>query len=181
MHGARAQGLNELRPFPGRARMRIISANEPVRGLLSRKGLAMNQFAVKLAPYAYAIMRIVIGLMFAVHGSQKLFGIPPAPPEMPPMNALTATAGSIELVCGLAVGIGLFAGYAAFLASGLMAVAYFMAHFPHKFVSIYQYLPTENHGELAVIYCFVFLYISMRGSGVWSVDDCAGIVPTRAT
>jgi putative oxidoreductase len=139
----------------------------------------MNQFAVKLAPYAYAIMRIVVGLMFAVHGSQKLFGIPPAPPEMPPLNGLIATAGGIELVCGLMVGIGFLGGYAAFVASGQMAVAYFMAHFPHKLVSIYQYLPTENHGELAVMYCFVFLYIAMRGSGVWSVDDCIGIGPKR--
>ena len=134
----------------------------------------MNKFAVKCSPYVYAMMRIVVGLMFAVHGCQKLFDIPPRPPEMPPLNALIATAGGIELVCGLMIGVGFFAGYAAFLASGQMAVAYFMAHFPHKLVSIYQYLPTENHGELAVMYCFVFLFIAAYGSGAWSVDACLG-------
>lgn len=138
----------------------------------------MNKYTLKYAPYVYAVMRIVVGLMFAVHGSQKLFGLPPAPPEMPPMNALIATGGAIELVCGLLVAVGFLGGYAAFLASGEMAVAYFMVHFPHKLVSIYQYLPSVNKGELAVIYCFVFLYIAMRGSGVWSADDCLGIGPT---
>jgi putative oxidoreductase len=139
----------------------------------------MNRFAVMLTPYVYAIMRVVVGLMFAVHGSQKLFAIPPRPPEMTSLNTLITTAGGIELVCGLLVGVGFLAGYAAFLASGQMAVAYFMAHFPHKLVSIYQYLPTENHGELAVMYCFVFLFIAAYGSGVWSVDSCLGIVKTK--
>jgi putative oxidoreductase len=134
----------------------------------------MNRFAVKFAPYIFAIMRIVVGLMFAVHGSQKLFGIPPRLPQMGSLNALTATAGIIELACGILVAIGFFGGLAAFLASGQMAVAYFMAHFPWKFESIYKYLPSVNGGELAVIYCFVFLFIAAYGSGVWSVDWCLG-------
>ena len=140
----------------------------------------MNKFAVKFAPYVYAIMRIVVGLMFAVHGCQKLFGVPGNMPRVP-LASLMGFAGGIELVCGLLIGVGFFAGYAAFLASGQMAVAYFMAHFPHKFVSIYQYSPTENHGELAVMYCFVFLFIAAYGSGIWSVDACLGISKAKPT
>jgi putative oxidoreductase len=138
----------------------------------------MNRFAVKFAPYVYAVMRIVVGLMFAVHGSQKLFGIPPRMTGMP-MNALTWTAGGIEFVCGVLVAVGFFGGFAAFLASGQMAVAYFMAHFPHKFDSLVQFLPSVNGGELAVMYCFVFLFIAAYGSGVWSVDSCLGVCKTK--
>jgi putative oxidoreductase len=137
--------------------------------LFYEKGFAMNKYAGRFAPQIYAIVRMVVGLMFAVHGCQKLFGIPPSEKPMP-LNAMLATAGGIEFVCGLLVAVGLLAGYAAFLASGQMAVAYFMAHFPHKFSSIYDYLPSVNHGELAVLYCFVFLYIAAYGSGVWSLD-----------
>jgi putative oxidoreductase len=135
----------------------------------------MNRFLAKFAPYVYAIMRIVVGLMFAVHGSQKLFGIPPRPEQMKALNALIASAAGIELICGILVAVGFLAGCAAFLASGEMAVAYFMAHFPHNFDSIYRFLPSVNQGELAVMYCFVFLYIAAQGSGVWSVDQCRGI------
>ena len=138
----------------------------------------MNKFAVKFAPYVYAIMRIVIGLMFAVHGCQKLFGFPPSPKPMP-WNTLIASAGSIELGCGLLIGVGFLAGYAAFLASGQMAVAFFMAHCPHNFDSLVQFLPLMNGGELAVVYCFVFLFIAAQGSGVWSVDACLGITSTK--
>jgi putative oxidoreductase len=138
----------------------------------------MNAFAVKCAPYVYAVMRIVVGLMFAVHGSQKLFSLPPRPPEMT-LDALAKTAGGIEFACGLLIAAGLFGGYAAFLASGQMAVAYFMAHFPHHFNSIYQYLPQINHGELAVLYCFVFLFIAAYGSGVYSLDSLFGISKTK--
>jgi putative oxidoreductase len=134
----------------------------------------MNAFAVKYAPYVYAIMRIVVGLLFAVHGSSKLFNLPPRPPEMT-LDALVRSAGGIEFICGLLIAVGLFGGLAAFLASGQMAVAYFMFHFPHQFNSIYQFLPQVNGGELAVLYCFIFLFIAANGSGVWSVDACLGI------
>jgi putative oxidoreductase len=134
----------------------------------------MHRISVKCAPYAYAVLRIVVGLMFAVHGSQKLFGIPPRPEQMKSLDALIATAGGIELVCGLLVAVGFFAGCAAFLASGQMAVAYFGWHCPHNFDSIYQFLPSVNGGELAVMYCFIFLLIAAQGSGVWSVDACLG-------
>ncbi len=127
----------------------------------------MDRFLVRYAPYLYALLRIVVGLLFTMHGTQKLFGIPGNKPPMP-LASLVGVAGAIELICGLMILIGLLASIAGFIASGLMAVAYFMAHFPNGF------WPIINQGELAVIYCFVFLYIAARGSGVWSVDSLIG-------
>lgn len=127
----------------------------------------MERFLGKYSPYIYALLRIVTGLLFAMHGSQKLFGIPGSKPPVP-LASLMGVAGVIELVCGLMVALGLLAGYAAFIASGMMAVAYFMAHFPS------HPLPIINQGEPAVLYCFVFLYIAARGSGVLSVDSAIG-------
>lgn len=125
-----------------------------------------------LRPHAariYALLRIMTGFMFLFHGLQKLFGlfggVPPGAPAF-----IIYGAGGIELVCGVLVLIGLFTGPAAFLASGTMAVAYFMGHvFPQSHI-----LPIVNQGELAALYCFVFLYISAHGSGIWSVDDARG-------
>lgn len=102
------------------------------------------------------------GVMFALHGSQKLFGWPGG--KIPDLPLLAITAGWIELVTGVLMAIGLFAGWAAFLASGTMAVAYFKGHASGGF------FPTVNHGELAVVYCFLFLYFASHGAGVWSVD-----------
>jgi putative oxidoreductase len=123
----------------------------------------MERFIGKAEPYLYAVLRIIVGLLFSAHGDQKLFGLfgdkPPAP-----LGSLMGVGGIIELAGGLLIAAGLLAGFAAFLASGMMAVAYFMAHFPRGF------LPIVNGGELAVAYCFLFLYIATRGSGVWSVD-----------
>jgi len=130
----------------------------------------MERFLGKYEPYIYALLRIVTGFLFVWHGSQKLLGFPPqqVPPGSAPqsLSPMMAIAGAIELVGGILIMIGLFAGIAAFLSSGLMAVAYFMAHF-----SMQAFLPLQNRGELAVLYCFVFLYIASRGSGVWSVDS----------
>ncbi len=130
----------------------------------------MERFLGKYEPYIYALLRIVTGFLFVWHGSQKLLGFPPqqAPPGSAPqsLSPMMAAAGAIELVGGILIMIGLFAGIAAFLSSGFMAVAYFMAHF-----SMQAFLPLQNRGELAVLYCFVFLYIVSRGSGVWSVDS----------
>lgn len=121
--------------------------------------------------YVYALFRIVSGFLFMWHGTQKLFGYPPM--QLPPgatapqhLDALSAVGGTIELVGGIMIMIGLFAWLAAFIASGMMAVAYFMVHF-----STAQFLPIVNRGEPAVVYCFLFLYIAARGSGVWSVDS----------
>lgn len=123
----------------------------------------MNPLLGNYSPYLYAILRIVAGLTFALHGSQKLFGIPGNQPPLP-LTSLMGFGGVIELVCGLLIASGLFASYAAFIASGEMAAAYFMVHFPKGF------LPIVNQGDLAVLFCFLFLYIAAHGSGIWSVD-----------
>ena len=124
----------------------------------------MERFLGRFEPYIYALLRIITGFLFVWHGSQKLFAFPP-PKQAMPLNALMAVGGAIEFFGGLMILLGLFAGFAAFIASGMMAVAYFMAHASRGF------LPVENGGELAVLYCFVFLYIAARGSGIWSLDS----------
>jgi len=128
----------------------------------------MEGFLGRYSTYIYAILRIVAGFLFLWHGAQKLLGYPPSSAPNPGgLDALTAIGGTIELVGGTLIMIGLFAGVAAFIASGMMAVAYFMVHFSMG----PAFLPLVNRGELAVLYCFVFLYIASRGSGVWSVDS----------
>lgn len=109
----------------------------------------------------YCIMRLMVGLMFMCHGLDKIFGIFGEKPGGPP---LVVAGGWIEIICGLLVAIGLLTSIAAFIASGEMAVAFFMMHAKTSFI------PYVNKGELAVIYCFVFLYICARGGGLWSVD-----------
>ena len=108
-----------------------------------------------------SILRIIIGFLFLWHGSQKLFDYP-APSSGG--GRLMIVAGILEFFGGLAILIGLFTRQVAFILSGLMAVAYFMAHASGGF------LPFVNKGELAVIYCFVFLYLAVAGGGEWSVD-----------
>jgi len=123
-----------------------------------------------LRPYeshTYALLRIVAGLLFLWHGSQKLLGFPVEARDGTPAF-ITYIAGPIELFGGILVMIGLFTRWSAFLCSGLMASAYWIAHgtkalFPH-----------QNGGELAVLYCFVFLFIAARGGGLWSVDGSRG-------
>ncbi len=115
----------------------------------------------------YALLRIIVGLLFFCHGLQKLGGVfGGTPPEAPAF--VVWVAGSIELVGGFLVAIGLFTRWAAFVSSGLMAFAYFMAHQPRGA------LPITNQGELAVVYCWLFLYIAARGAGRWSVDGERG-------
>jgi len=123
----------------------------------------MDTVIGRFAPQMFAIMRIVVGLLFACHGSQKLLGWPPdGGGHLPP---LMVTAGIIELVGGLLVAVGFLTGWAAFICCGEMAVAYFMAHFPQGPI------PLQNKGELAVVYCFVFLFITAHGAGPWSIDS----------
>jgi putative oxidoreductase len=117
----------------------------------------------RFEPQVYALFRIVFGLLYSMHGMQKLFNWPVAGPA--PLPALLKFATGIELVCGLLILIGLFGGLAAFIASGEMAVAYFMVHARGGL------WPIMNKGELAVLFCFAFLLISARGSGIWSVDS----------
>jgi putative oxidoreductase len=127
----------------------------------------MERFLGRYATYLYAVLRIVSGFLFMWHGTQKLFGYPPpGNPSTEPLSAMMAFAGGLELIGGFLIMIGLFTSIAAFLSSGMMAVAYFMAHF-----SMQAFLPLQNRGELAVLYCFVFLYIAARGSGVWSIES----------
>jgi len=123
----------------------------------------MLTFLRPYEPQAYGLLRIVAGFLFLWHGMQKLFGLPtPPPPGVPPL--ITWVAGPIELGGGALVMIGLATRLAAFLASGLMAFAYWLGH------GMNALLPVQNQGELAALYCFVFLYIATRGAGVWSVD-----------
>lgn len=129
----------------------------------------MERFIGRFAPYAFALLRIVAGLMFAVHGSQKLFGWPG---EKAAAGApMMMFAGVIELVGGLLIAIGLFASWAAFIASGEMAVAYFMAHAPRGF------WPVVNEGELAALYSLLFLFIAAHGPGIWSVGSRRDVRP----
>lgn len=119
----------------------------------------------KYSEQLYAIMRFVVGANFALHGAQKLFGVLGG--TKVPLVSLYGLAGVIELVGGVFVAIGLLASFAAFVASGQMAVAFWMAHFPKGF------WPVLNGGELAILYCFVFLFIAARGAGVWGIDKPA--------
>jgi putative oxidoreductase len=122
----------------------------------------MDRWLGKYSEPLYAVMRVVVGLLFACHGAQKLFGVLGGQSQL--ANPRLLAAGIIEFVGGGLVALGLWAGYAAFVASGEMAVAYFTAHAPGGF------WPVVNKGELAVLYCFVFLYVASRGSGPLSVD-----------
>jgi putative oxidoreductase len=117
--------------------------------------------------HAYALLRIISGLLFVCHGGQKLFGWfggMDGNGGTVPLASLFGTAGVIELITGSLITLGLYTGYAAFIASGQMAVAYFIGHFPQSF------WPLENKGEIAVLNCFVFLYMATKGSGIWSID-----------
>jgi putative oxidoreductase len=122
----------------------------------------MERLLGAYAPYLYAIMRIVLGVLFACHGAQKLFGVLGG--ETVALFSLRGLAGIIECIGGLLIAMGFLTSYAAFIASGEMATAYFMAHAPRGF------WPIQNGGERAVLYCFLFLYIASRGVGVWGID-----------
>jgi putative oxidoreductase len=122
----------------------------------------MERILGRFAPQCYAIMRIVAGLLFACHGAQKLFGVLGG--QQVALASMFGAAGIIELVGGLLIAIGFLTGTAAFIASGEMAYAYFTMHAPRGG------FPIQNGGELAALYCFVFLYIAARGAGMWGVD-----------
>jgi putative oxidoreductase len=122
-----------------------------------------------LAPHAeraYALLRIVSGAMFTFHGVQKVFGVLMNDP--PPVGSQLWIGGVIELVCGIAIALGFYTRLAAFLASGTMAVAYTQFHWKLQFDA--AFFPGVNKGELALLYCFVFLFIACKGAGVWSVE-----------
>jgi putative oxidoreductase len=114
----------------------------------------------------YCIMRFVVGLMFACHGLDKIFGT--FTPKAEALPTLMVVGGWVEIVCGFLVAFGLLTRLAAFVASGEMAVAFFMMHAPKGLI------PYVNKGELAVVYCVEFFYIFLCGSGSWSIDALIG-------
>lgn len=131
----------------------------------------MLSFMKPYQEHTYALLRIVTGYMFLWHGTRKLFGFPGGEPASGYMFWL---AGPIELIGGVLVMIGLFTRPLAFLCSGFAAAAYWMAHGSFSALPGSALLPITNEGELAVLYCFVYLYIAARGAGIWSVDAARG-------
>jgi len=125
----------------------------------------VEKIFARFGPYAYALMRIVAGLLFICHGGQKVFGWFGGMGGQPaPLTSMFGIAGVIELILGFLITIGFLTSYAAFIGSGEMAVAYFIGHYPQSF------WPLENAGEPAVLFCFIFLYIATQWAGIWSVD-----------
>lgn len=114
-------------------------------------------------PQLLAILRIVVGLLFLEHGLSKFFAFP-VPFPVHPLPPVLMAAGAIELVAGALVTVGLFTRFAAFIASGEMAIAYWMQHFPKN------PWPAANMGEGAIMFCFIFLYLAAAGPGAWSID-----------
>ncbi|MBI4398784.1 MAG: DoxX family protein [Candidatus Omnitrophica bacterium] len=125
----------------------------------------MKQLA-KYADHAYALLRIVAGAMLSFHGFQKLFGF--LSDFHPPVGSQLWVGGVIELTAGLLVFVGFQTRWAALLASGMMAVAYFQFHWQFQLGP--AFFPAINKGELAVLYCFVFFFIACRGGVTWCLD-----------
>ena len=125
-----------------------------------------DSFHVTWAPRVLSILRIVAGFLIMQHGAQKLFGVPAGAQPQPtfPVMTMMGFVGVLEFFGGLLLLLGLFTRPAAFILSGLLAVAYFMAHAPQGF------WPVLKKGELAALYSFVFLFLAAAGAGPWSVD-----------
>jgi len=115
-------------------------------------------------PYALAVLRIVAGLIFLEHGTQKLLGFPSGERAFVDAMTLSWWAGVFELILGALITLGLFTRVAAFIAAGEMAFAYWIAHAPQNF------FPVNNGGDAAILYCFVFLFLVFAGPGRWSID-----------
>ena len=126
--------------------------------------VGMQKALARFTPYLYALLRIVAGAAFAQHGAQKMFGVLGAKQAQPLLSQM-GLAGIIEVIGGAMIGLGLFTSPVAFLASGQMAVAYFQSHAPRGL------WPIMNGGELAALFCFVFLYFAAMGSGKLSIDS----------
>jgi putative oxidoreductase len=134
---------------------------------LRRRSRPMNQLA-KLEPHVLSIFRIMAGLLMLQHGTTKVLGFPASRMSDVPLLSLGGIAGLLELVLGALLVVGLFSRTAAFVLSGLLAAAYFIAHAPQGF------FPLLNGGELAALYSFAFLYLAAAGPGPWSVDAARG-------
>lgn len=129
----------------------------------------VEQTIASWQPYLLSVVRIVAAALFMQHGGQKIFSFPSAPPAGPPeLESLMWVAGVLELVGGGLLLVGLFTRPVAFVLCGQMAVAYFLVHAPQGF------WPVMNHGELAILYCFTFLYLASAGGGAWSLDAWQG-------
>lgn len=115
------------------------------------------------SPRVLSVLRIVTALLFIPHGTQKLFGVPGAQQAVPALGSMMGVAGIVECIGGLLILVGVFTRPVAFLLSGEMAVAYVTGHAPRGF------WPILNRGELAALYCFVFLYLAVAGGGSWSL------------
>lgn len=125
----------------------------------------MTKFLGRYSEHIYALLRIVAGWCFFLHGTAKIFGWPGDRPPVEDLMSRSGIAGIIELVGGLLILLGLFASIAAFISSGEMAVAYWMAHASEGS----PFFPLMNGGEPAVLFCFIFLYVAAKGAGKWSV------------
>lgn len=125
----------------------------------------LDTAASRFAPTMLGILRIMTGLLFLAHGTQKILGFPPSERPQPELLSLSGVAGLLELVGGFLVVIGLFTRPVAFILSGQMAFAYFIAHAPRSFY------PILNGGDAAILYCFVFLYFAVVGAGALSLDE----------
>ncbi len=128
----------------------------------------MSKLETMLAPWApqiLSILRIMTGLLYIQHGTQKLFGFPESARVMGELSPLMLSAGLLEAGGGALFALGLLTRPVAFVMCGMMAVAYFMAHAPRAFY------PINNGGDLAILFCFVFLYFTFAGGGAWSVDN----------
>jgi putative oxidoreductase len=126
------------------------------------------------APRALALLRIMAGLLFLEHGTSKLLGFPVPFPMPGPLTTMILASAVIELVAGALIALGLFTRLAAFIASGEMAVAYFIGHAPKGF------WPVGNMGDAAILYCFIFLYLVFAGPGSWALDHVIGRRPATA-
>jgi len=129
---------------------------------------SLRAFLGRHSEQFYALVRIVVAFVYTCHGAQKLFGVLGGQVvwDGPP---IFIAAGFIETICGPLMVLGLFTTLAAFIASGEMAVAFFYIHVPKG-----GFMPILNHGELPVVFCFIFLYIASRGAGIWSLDRLRG-------
>jgi putative oxidoreductase len=134
--------------------------------------MSLEANASAWAPRMLSVLRIMTGLLFLQHGTAKLLGFP-VTDFRPEISSLPGIAGIFELVGGVLIVLGLFTRPVAFILAGMMAVAYFVAHWPTT-AGPAPFFPIQNGGELAIMYCFVFLYLMCAGPGPWSVDAKRG-------
>src|SRR5689334_690911 len=177
----REAGDSELRgDRPASSGCRAVGRHRAAIGLASVvvpasevRDMAQLRLVEHWSPLALSILRVVVGLLFLEHGTQKILDFPPALHPGPALLSLQGVQGIIELVGGVLILLGLFTRAAAFILSGDMAVAYFMAHAPKDF------FPMMNGGDAAILYCFAFLYLVFAGGGRWSIDEAVRRATSR--